>query len=350
MTLLNERWPRLATLPRVQLAERPTPLLELRRLSEHLGTSVWCKRDDLTSALYGGNKVRKLEFLLAEAREAGADTILTAGALGSHHVLATALHGARMGMKVHAVVGPQPQSDHAAEVLRAQLAAGAQLHPVPVMAAMPAALAAQRAMLAMRGHKVRIIAPGGSEPSGVLGYIEAGLEIARSVTQGDCPEPEKLYVAFGTGGTAVGLAVGLAAAGIMARVCAVRVTPRGLVRPVALRALAHAVVERVRAVTDRFPPVAEIAFANLEIDDSQLGDGYGRATGASREAARLITNREQLELDQTYTAKAMASLIADARSRKVRRALFVHTLSSASMNEQMRGGPEPRAALERLWR
>lgn len=350
MTLLTERWPRLSGLPRVELAQRPTPLESLEAFGRHLGIEVWCKRDDLTSPVYGGNKVRKLEHLLAEARDAEADTILTAGALGSHHVLATAIHAKRLGMRVHAVVGPQPRSDHAVRTAAAQRAAGAELHTVPTLAAIPAALAAQRALLAVRGKRVRTIGPGGSEPSGVIGYVEAGLEIADTLARGACPEPDAIYVPLGTGGTAVGLAIGLAAAGVMTRIVAVRVTPRALVRAVALRALAHAVVERLRMLSDRFPAVAEVASGNLTIDERYLGEGYGRATGAGREAARLAVELGGITLDPTYTGKTMAALVAAARAREVRRALFVHTLSAAPIERLVASAPQAPASLERLWR
>src|SRR5690606_25476577 len=125
---LSRRFPALERLPRLELATLPTPVTACAALSRALRTQVMCKRDDQTSAIYGGNKVRKLEFLLGDARAKGCDALSTVGAFGSHHVLASTIHGRALGFEVHAVLLPQPWTSHVAENLRADLAAGAVLH------------------------------------------------------------------------------------------------------------------------------------------------------------------------------------------------------------------------------
>src|SRR5438477_12977555 len=138
MSVLSMRWSRLRSLPHVALGTLPTPLERSARLTDALGGDVWVKRDDLTGGPYGGNKVRKLERLLADALDRGADTIITTGAAGSHHVLATATYAARLGLAVHGVMVPQKKTPHVEATLRASVAAGAALHSVRVHVAVPA--------------------------------------------------------------------------------------------------------------------------------------------------------------------------------------------------------------------
>ena len=127
MTLLAQNFPALSMVPHVPLAQT-TKVQHVEELSRH--AEVWVKRDDQTSSVYGGNKVRKLEFLLGDARQRDAKTLVTAGAWGSHHVLATTLFGTKWGFNVHAVMVPQPLTPHAENNLRCVVGAGAKLHPV----------------------------------------------------------------------------------------------------------------------------------------------------------------------------------------------------------------------------
>jgi D-cysteine desulfhydrase len=352
VSLLSDRWPRLRALPKVPLLEGPTALEPAPLLGEALGAELWVKRDDRTAARYGGNKVRKLEHLLGAARAAGADTLLTIGAIGSHHVLATALYGRAQGFEVHAVMASQPASVHAEENARADLAAGAHLHPVRAFALVPAAIAAQTAKLRLLRRHPYFIPTGGSDRVGARGYVEMGLELAQQlVTELPGKDPDAIYVALGSGGTAVGLAVGLAAAGVMAPVVAVRVTPRPLVPRAFLEALARELVEDLRAADDRFPQIAGLAMENLVIDEDELGEGYARPTLGATDAIRLAHSEAGLELDATYTGKTFAALVKAARgARRGQRLLYVHTLSSAPMAPLLAGAPPLSPALSRLLR
>lgn len=340
MTLLAERWPKLASIPHVALGHFPTAIEHAAALSQVVGADVWIKRDDRAGALYGGNKVRKLEFLLAQAKAEGADTILTTGAIGSHHVLATSLYGRAHGFEVHAVMMPQPETPHVRQNVRADLAAGAVLHPISSYALFPTAMTAIAARLKLQGKKLFVIGPGGSDASGVLGWIEGGLEIGRQLALGTADEFDVVYVPLGSGGTAAGIALGLAAMGVMAQVVAVRVTPRHLMRKGMLATLSRGLVQRLRSLDDRFPAVAPIAMQNLTIEERFLGEGYGMPTGSGREATRILLETERLELDASYTAKTMAALIQHAREhRRGQRLLFVHTLSSVPITKLAESAP-----------
>ncbi len=347
-TLLETRWSKL-TLPRLPLLDGPTPLERSDGLSAAAGGEVWIKRDDLTHPTYGGNKVRKLERLLGDALASGADTLLTTGAAGSHHVLATTIFGKRHGFDVHAILVPQPASEHVTLDLRAMLGQGAELHPVSYYSAVPAATAALLAKLKLQGRKPYMIPPGGSNGVGVLGYVEAGLELAQQMLELRMGEVDAIVVALGSGGTVAGLAVGLAAAGVTAPIHAVRVTPKGLVGRAFLLAQIRSVVERLRQSDDRFPRIAGLAEGLYTIDDDELGEGYGLQTPRARDAIRLAEGFG-LHLDATYTGKTMAALLRGLREGRTKRVIYLHTLSSVPLGPLVAGAPPIPHRLDRLLR
>jgi 1-aminocyclopropane-1-carboxylate deaminase/D-cysteine desulfhydrase-like pyridoxal-dependent ACC family enzyme len=347
VTTLAERWTGLAALPRVAIAALPTPVERLAQVSESTGAEVWVKRDDVTSPLYGGNKVRKLEYLLGDARAKGADTLITVGAVGSHHVLATSLFGAREGFDVHAVLGPQPAGPQVLEYARCDVAAGATLHPVPSFALVPFAVKALALRLRLRGRTPYIIPGGGSSEVGALGYVEAGIELAAQLEARALPEPRAIHLAFGTGGTVAGAAVGLAACGVTSEIVAVRVTEPALANRLVLRRLIHKLVALLRKLDRRFPDIAELALGRIRIEARELGAGYGVPTDTARFADGL-GRVDGLTLETTYTAKALAGLVRDAAARPPRTPLlYWHTLSSADLRPLLARAPEslPRAVL-----
>jgi 1-aminocyclopropane-1-carboxylate deaminase/D-cysteine desulfhydrase-like pyridoxal-dependent ACC family enzyme len=159
---------------RIALGSYPTPVEELAPLSRG-SAALWVKRDDLTSPLYGGNKVRKLEYLLADAKARGARRVVTVGAVGSHHVLATTLFGARDGLEVDAVLLPQPRTDHVVEVLRAGLANGMRPSPAGGYASMAWQIARKL------GGGAYFVTVGGSSPIGSRGYVDEARYLAAQV-------------------------------------------------------------------------------------------------------------------------------------------------------------------------
>ncbi len=336
MTLLARRFPRLSMLPHIPLAQT-TPVQPLEELSDGRA-DLWVKRDDLTSELYGGNKVRKLEFLLGDARSHGCDTLVTAGAWGSHHVLATTLFGTKWGFEVHAAMMPQPLTPHVETNLRCALGAGLKAHPVGRWIAVPPTMAAMTASLRSAGERVYTVAYGGSSPMGALGFVEAGLELAAQIDAGLCPEPEAVYVALGSGGTAVGLALGLAAAGLTTKVVAVRVTPRIVCNQAVIALLLRSTLRKLRRTDPSFPAVGDAALGNLVIDDS-LYVGYGEVDDVVRRAEAEAASAN-LELDPTYTARALAAMLRDARrGDRRRRLLFWLTLSGADLDRRLATAP-----------
>ncbi|HJL18390.1 MAG TPA: pyridoxal-phosphate dependent enzyme [Sandaracinaceae bacterium LLY-WYZ-13_1] len=331
------------------LAELPTAVERVDGLCERTRAEIWIKRDDATGRRYGGNKVRKLEYVLGEALAGGHDSLITSGAAGSHHALATAIHGAEQGLKVHAVLMPQRYSAHAQEHLQALLVAGAQVHPVRSGALVVPRTLALATRQRLRGRSPLVVPPGGSSTSGVVGHVEAGLELARQMEAGVLPEVDAVFVALGTGGTAAGLAVGLAAAGVTATVVGVRVVPRSIGNATVLRSHVSRVVHRLRRLDDRFPDVAAVARRLLEIDHAEVGDGYGVPTSAGRNAARLAREHAGLTLEPTYTAKAFAAMLRWAGGvLQGKRVLYVHTLSGVDLGPSVHRAPPLPATLRRL--
>jgi 1-aminocyclopropane-1-carboxylate deaminase/D-cysteine desulfhydrase-like pyridoxal-dependent ACC family enzyme len=315
----------------------PTRLERLAALSTP-ECELWVKRDDLTNAEYGGNKVRKLEYLLADARAHKAERILTIGAVGSHHVLATALHGARAGLAVGAILVPQPRTQAAVDTLRAGLAAGLEAYPCPSAARVPLVLAR---VMRRRDY---LVPPGGSSPVGSLGYAEAVGELARQIRGGEMPEPEVMVVALGSGGTAAGILAGIAKHGLRARLVGVRVVDARVTSRAATLVLARAVARRIGARAS-----ASALWRLLEVADTELGAGYGHAT-ASGEKAMVRALEAGLDLDTTYTAKAFAGALRLVEQRAARTLLYWHTLSCAPMAPLLARAPHERELSEGLRR
>ncbi len=319
---------------RVSLGAFPTAIEPLDALSPRQRVRLFCKREDAAAAPYGGNKVRKLERILG-ALPADAP-LLTVGAVGSHHVVATALYAGRRGHPVWAVLGPQPATDHARD--HARLAAGllAGFDAIPAWSHLPVALARSSAeVLRVHGRLPVVLPPGGSSPEGVLGSVELGLELAADVAAGRLPRPDHVYVPVGTGGTAAGLWVGLRAAGLPTEVVGVRVTDRTLANIPRLRSLARQAVGRLGRRL-----ALPLSVNPLRLVHDWFGAGYGHAVPAGVEAARLARDRAGLQLEPTYTAKALAACLDEIRREVVGGVVvFVDTVNSRPLQPLLHDAP-----------
>jgi D-cysteine desulfhydrase len=327
---LERRFPTLrGRLPRRPLATLPTPVHRLAGLERATGLGdLWIKRDDRTGTLYGGNKVRKLEWLLADALARGHRTVVTTGALGSNHALATTIYAGTLGLRVRLVLIPQPVTPAVRRTLLLDHAHGAAIHFAPTVGAARRIVIGLLAGGFMRGDRPYLVPTGGSSVLGTLGYVNAGLELAEQIAAGEAPEPAAVVVPLGTGGTAVGLAVGLKLAGLRTRVIAVRVTDLFPPSPASLSRLAR----RALAVLHRLgADVATTPFTpdDLDVRADWLGPGYGAPTPEAEDARRSIEASEGLRFELTYGAKALAGALACARDPawRDRPLLFWHTYS-----------------------
>lgn len=317
---LYQRFPALVeTLPHLSLSERPTPVREL------LGLGIWVKEDGaFGSGGWGGNKVRKLEWLIPDARRRGRRSIVTFGGLGTNWGLATALYGREHGLETALALVDQPIDEHVEAQLARLEASGARIHRTHTKARTVAMLPWLLARNSRGGRPPYLLPAGGSSPVGALGYVEAALEIAAQVEDGSLPEPAHVVVPVGTGGTAAGLALGFQLAEMRTRVVGVVVNDQLRLDPPAIARLARRtakLLERRGARLGRLRLDPEM----LDLTHDQIGPGYGHRTEAAARAAALVAE-EGLALDPVYTAKAMAGLLAlREEGRLDDPILFVHT-------------------------
>ncbi|MCI0433273.1 MAG: pyridoxal-phosphate dependent enzyme [Gemmatimonadetes bacterium] len=311
------------TIPWMSLGNRPTPIETVRLPVNGAMRTILVKRDDRTGVVYGGNKVRKLEFLLAEAVRLGAGRIITAGAAGSHHGLATTIYGRKAGFDVSLVLFPQRLTAHVRDVVLMDAGFGAELRWIGRMGFVPAAVL--QAQWRHRRDRPFVIAPGGSDALGTIGYVSAGLEIAEQIEAGEIPRPSRVHVAAGTLGTAAGLALGLHLARLEIPIAATRITSRVVTNtPLLSRLIAKTAALLERAGVD--VPDSSRALQSIEIRHGHIGRGYGEPTDEGRAATRAF-DAYDMRLDQTYTAKAAADLLATPADED-EPPLFMLTLSA----------------------
>lgn len=320
---LYQRFPELrASLPRLPLGTAPTPVRELTALSGR--TPVWLKDDGaFGDGGWGGNKVRKLEWLLAEAVRREKRTVLTFGALGTNWGLATARYARDHGLDTALALVDQPLDDHVRAQLERLRESGARLYFTHTKARTYAAAP----YLMLRHRPSYLVPPGGSNEFGVLGYVEAAFEIAAQIEAGQLPRPGRVVVPVGSGGTAAGLWLGLELAGLGdVTVVAVVVNDTLRLDHRSLGALAGRCVRLLRARGAVFSAPA-LRPDRLFVTREWLGPGYGYSTPEGAAALRTAREQERLTLEPVYTGKAMAATLdlASSSAEDERPVLFVNT-------------------------
>ncbi|SUQ57283.1 D-cysteine desulfhydrase [Raoultella terrigena] len=310
----------LTRFPRLELIGAPTPLEYLPRLSDHLGREIFIKRDDVTPLAMGGNKLRKLEFLAADALREGADTLITAGAIQSNHVRQTAAVAAKLGLHCVALL-ENPIGTRAENYLtngnRLLLDLfNTQVEMCDALTDPNAQLEELATRIEAQGYRPYVIPVGGSSALGALGYVESALEIAQQCK--GAVELSSVVVASGSAGTHAGLAVGLEQLMPGAELIGVTVS---------------------RKVADQLPKVVALqqavanslelqAKAGITLWDDYFAPGYGTPNDEGMEAVKLLAQLEGILLDPVYTGKAMAGLIDGIQQKRFKDEgpiLFIHT-------------------------
>jgi 1-aminocyclopropane-1-carboxylate deaminase/D-cysteine desulfhydrase-like pyridoxal-dependent ACC family enzyme len=313
---LVARFPALASVRRVSLGQFPTPVENATAVAPGL----WIKRDDRTATPIGGNKVRALELLLG-AVPAGA-RIVTVGGAGSTHALATAFYGRRSGFKTDVALWNQEMNDTARDV-----AQQIPLHADAVRS-FRTPVGAFAWALWRRTCGAHWIPPGGTSPLGILGSVNAALELAEQIERGEVPRPARIVVALGTGGTAAGLVLGLRIAGLDTPVIGARVVPRLVARAGRVIRLANAtarLIERRAGV-----PVPRVPAGAIRIVHDVYAGAYGRELAGTRALTERLAAATGIRLDATYTAKACAAAIAACDGAPT---LFWMTFGSVALGE-----------------
>jgi len=295
---------RLASLPSLPLSILPTPLEPLPRLQGELSFDgmLLVKRDDAIGFGFGGNKIRKLRLVAAEAQVSGADTLITCGGVQSNHARATAAVAARLGMRCILIANGAPQPHPTGNALLAHLL-GAEVRYVATRQERPAAMQAAASECAASGGRPFVIPLGASTPLGAAAYALAVGELLQQTAA-----PDVIIHATSSGGTQAGLVAGCRLHRLNTQVIGVSADDP-----------AAAIESQIREILAGLEGLACLvpgAFADvrIDVDDSFVGAGYGEPTDASNEARDLAARLEALFLDTTYTAKAMAGVVSRARA------------------------------------
>jgi D-cysteine desulfhydrase len=342
--------------PRLKLADLPTPV-ERAVWADVPGCEIWIKRDDRTSVQYGGGKVRKLEWVLADLRLRAAPWVVSAGATGSHHLLALSIFLQQQDQRMAAFVFRQPVTANVSRNFAALVSSGAVIWPMRSRLELPFQWL-HRALLPGSFRGWHYVDAGASSAQGSLGFVEAGLELADQIETGVMPKPDCIVIAAGSAGSCAGLAIGMGLAKIPVRIVAVATVESVFFNfPLWQRKLRQIWRELSRCGLDcegKNEPVDRWLRSRgitLDIDHAEVGSGYGAGTNHTDLAIKLAT-AHGLKLEQTYTAKAFAARDqgqylrnASASSSRV---LYWHTHNAAPLNGRIVSDWRQRAPRELL--
>lgn len=313
--------------PRTNLAQLPTPIRCLGQLKGHqLCRQLSMKADNLSGAVYGGNKIRKLEFLLGEALDEGRKSVITYGAAGSNHALATAVCCQAVGLRAISILAPQETSDHVRKNLLMGHAVGAELHLCNSFTEFPEKTQEIVTICTKRdGIAPAIIPAGGSNATGALGFVNAAFELAQQEM------PNVIYLPMGTGGTLAGLLVGLKLAGLTARVEAIRVVDQSFRSTIHILDLCHQVCNKLGIEP-------QVTKADINIRDEFFGEDYGVPTPEGQAAVKQFKQEEDIALENTYTGKTVAALLHDLKTGQLqnKRVLYWNTLNSRNFSKAIK--------------
>jgi len=315
----------LAQFARRRYTPGPTPIEPLRNLSAALGgPELWIKRDDLLGLAAGGNKTRKLEFLVADALAQGADTLITVGAVQSNHCRLTLAAAVKEGLRCQLVLEERVpgsyKEDASGNNFLFQLLGVERTVVVPGGSDLQAAMQQLADDLAAQGRKAYLIPGGGSNALGALGYVACAEELLGQSFEMGLPF-DAVVAASGSGGTHAGLLAGLHAASANLPLVGISVRAQRGPQEEKIHALAQQAADLLGVST----PVPRAA---VEVADAFVGPGYSLPTAAMVEAVQMFARLEGILLDPVYTGKTAAGLIAMVRSGRFapgQRVLFVHT-------------------------
>lgn len=309
----------------------PTPVERLRGQKGEL----WVKRDDLSSNLYGGNKTRKLEFILADAIARNRDPVVTFGGIGTNHGVATAVFCRELGLGCRVLLFDQPVTDTVRRNLLLMHAFGASLE---YTASLPRTLLRYYGRERLRRPGAYFLFAGGSNVLGCAAFVSAALELKAQIDRGELDEPAEIVCPAGSTATLAGLTLGCALAGLDTTVTGVRVSPARVGPfPACTEATVASLMERtrryLRSLTDALPAALP---PRPRLDERYFGEGYGVPTRAGKEAMKALPADSGLVLEPTYTAKTFAAVL-DAGRRRTGPVLYWHTYNGADTSQHLAG-------------
>ncbi len=331
--LIFQRFPQLSkSIPWLPLGQFPTPVESLTNLGKHLGLeSLWIKRDDLSGKLYGGNKVRMLEFVLAEAKKREAELLIAYSALGSNWPLACVVYAKLQGWSTDVFFLPYPMDNVKRQNLELINELSHKVYSAKSKFTFPFLLYSHLVRSGKAGS-VYLTPPGGVSPTTTLGYVNAALELQNQHEKGELPIPDFIFCPLGSGGTAAGISIGLTMIGWPTRVIAVRVVDFIVANKFTLNLLIRRTLKLMKRNGVNLP--SRNWGSNFRIEHNYIGKGYSRPTDLGEQSIELFKSRESQLLDSTYTGKTFAPIIELSKDDQFRskHILFWQTLNSRNLD------------------
>lgn len=325
-----DTYPLLRRLPWIELGEFPTPIQKLGNFGEKEGFSqLYMKCDNQSSKLYGGNKVRKLEFVLADAKQKGRKTLITNGRVGSNQVLASGIYGKKAGFKVIGTVRDQPNTDTVRQNLLLDHHYSIELHYAGSMLGLNLLIGYQFLKQFLTGNKPYLVPNGASSPLGNIGFVNAIFELKQQIKEKLIPEPNYIIAPAGSMGTVAGLVVGCRLTGMKTKIVAVRIgkyTMKHLISKI------ENLCKFIR-MTDSAIPEINISSEDLILLEDYLGKGYASITNLGTSTMEKMKELENITLDTTYTAKALGGGLNWIKNQGLRDSvvLFWNTYNSVDL-------------------
>ena len=319
-------------IPWISLGKFPTPVQQLHRLGME---NLWIKRDDMSAAVYGGNKIRKLEFILAEAKRRNAAHIITLGGIGTNHGLATAIYCEKLGLRCTLLLFWQPVTDDVRQnlILMSKFKANT-IYKKSLWHAVVSYYILER----VKHPAAYFVYAGGSNPEGTIGYVNAAFELKAQIRRGEMPEPRIIFCPLGSGGTLAGLALGLQLAGLQTRLVGVRVTAShlGPFQACTQQTVAKLMNRTYAFLKQRCHRLPAPGSRAPEIWHGYLGDGYGVPTKAADSVTQRLKDSEGITLDATYTSKAFAAVLdfCQHQGKTAGPVLYWHTYNSVDLTDR----------------
>ena len=333
---LFQKYPALEkALPWMHIGDYPTPVQKMENLGKTVGyPELWIKRDDKSSGIYGGNKVRKLEFAIADMLRKKKKYVITVGGVGTNHGLATTIHCGNVGIKTVLCLIPQPITQKVQENLLLDRHFGAEINT----GRSTAEVYLRTAWALLTHPNFYLLWTGGTFPLSTLGYVNAVLELKAQIDSGLLPEPKYIFVANGSFGTNAGLMVGARLAGLKSRIIGVKVSMDEYSNVGGTVSLANKTAALMRK-HDRTVPVMKFTPADFDLELNFFGGQYGRVTPEGKAAVDLIKKTEDINLETTYTGKTLAAMLDFVKKDKSLNGapvLFWNTYNSVDYSETVR--------------
>ncbi|MFX0122227.1 MAG: 1-aminocyclopropane-1-carboxylate deaminase/D-cysteine desulfhydrase [Candidatus Hodarchaeota archaeon] len=328
--LLFEEFPGLdGVIPWTSLVNTPTPVKNLEKLENHIKTDIpiWIKQDNLTSGIYGGNKVRKLEFIIADALEKKKETIATLGGLGTNHGLATTIFSREKGLNVVLYLINQPITIHVLDNLKLDYYYGAELKYVKNYWGVGVHF---YLLDRLKRKRTYWLPAGGSTPVGILGYVNAVVELKQQIEEGKLPEPKQIYVAAGTTGTMAGIELGVQLTNLQTQVIGIRVTDKMAATSRKVKNLIKSAIK----ILQKDSKLKNFHYRpKFRLIDQYFGGKYGRVTPEGLKAVEIMKKTENVLLETTYTGKTLAALLDHIKVAKTKDPLmFWNTYNSVDLS------------------